>query len=525
MAMRVAGLPPWIVSELDAFCAEPCRTMKTRHILPSPSTLFFRVLCLVSVLALTAVTRAATWSEANVTNSEPLRSVRYLNKRWFAVGNKGTVLVSANGLNWNKVPIDSTTDFTDIAWGKDRYVLVSAGTVDTAHIPSSLPARYVSSDGLAWTPVVATTTIEHWASPFPDNSLSIDRILFARDRFVALAAPRMPNYAVGLPRTVLTSLDGESWAFSQSVGLNRSQAKPPIFDIFADTDLTLLAGRDLLASSSNGTAWTEDDYSTDPWHEPSPVWDQIGGYEHGYRVLGRIGKSFVALGFNMHAESADGVNWRKTILANGVIPLTYYRGTFYGESNDSSDLRLFSSVDGFAWTELGQGPAAKVESLVFGGGDAVAISGGRIFHAVAADLASSRPAKLLNISLRGRVGKGDDLLIGGFVIGGDRSPMQVLIRGVGPSLTRYGVTDPLLNPKLVLFDAKGVAFANNDNWGQAPDLSALREASTEVGAFPLIEGSNDAAMLVTLSPGIYTVHVISVDGSSGTALGEIYEVP
>lgn len=132
--------------------------------------------------------------------------------------------------------------------------------------------------------------------------------------------------------------------------------------------------------------------------------------------------------------------------------------------------------------------------------------------------------RLVNLSARARVSTGDNVLIAGFVIAGN-SPMKVLIRGVGPTLANQGITHPLVNPRIVLFNAKGNEIHNNDNWGQAANVADLRVATTATGAFPLNEGSHDAAMLETLDPGVYTVHVASADGTSGVALVEIYEAP
>jgi hypothetical protein len=126
---------------------------------------------------------------------------------------------------------------------------------------------------------------------------------------------------------------------------------------------------------------------------------------------------------------------------------------------------------------------------------------------------------LVNLSARSRVG--DRPLIAGFVITG-QLPLKVLIRGIGPTLGTQGVSRPLANPKITLY--RGSApIHDNDNWNQAANVTALRAASVTAGAFALPENSNDAAMLETLDPGVYSVHVTSVDGSPGIALVEIYE--
>ena len=333
----------------------------------------------------------------------------------------------------------------------------------------------------------------------------------------------MSGKVVGSPRTVLTSLDGETWAASQSVGLNRFES-PPRFDILAAGGLTVVTGHDLLATSADGETWTDDDYDADPLHDPSALWSQLNYTEQGYRVLGRVGGKFVSLGYNLRAESSDGLTWQKTVLAHGIVPLAHGSGVFLGQAELLDDLRLFSSVEGQIWTESTATPPVRFDAVTVTATDAVAVAGNKIYYAATADIVPDPRPKLLNLSARGRVGTGEDLIVGGFVIGGE-APIRVLIRGVGPSLADHGVANPLVNPKLVLFNAAGEAIGNNDTWGDAANADALREAAAAVGAFPLREGSNDAAMLVTLDPGVYTAQVTSADGSLGVALQEIYEVP
>jgi hypothetical protein len=96
---------------------------------------------------------------------------------------------------------------------------------------------------------------------------------------------------------------------------------------------------------------------------------------------------------------------------------------------------------------------------------------------------------------------------------------------VGPALSSHGIAQPLTNPKLTLFNSAGREIHNNDNWSEAANVAEIRSAVTATGAFPLNEGSFDAAMLESLNPGVYTAHVTSADATSGVALAEIYEVP
>ena len=126
---------------------------------------------------------------------------------------------------------------------------------------------------------------------------------------------------------------------------------------------------------------------------------------------------------------------------------------------------------------------------------------------------------LRNISTRGRVGSGVDALTAGFYVGGT-TPKQVLIRAIGPSLAAYGVTAPLADPTLTVFNSAGVAIATNTDWLGAP---AIVTAGSLVGAFPLSSTSLDSVVLVTLNPGAYTAQVTIAAGGTGVGLVEIYD--
>ena len=114
--------------------------------------------------------------------------------------------------------------------------------------------------------------------------------------------------------------------------------------------------------------------------------------------------------------------------------------------------------------------------------------------------------------------------MGGFVIHGDKSK-KVLIRGIGPALTKYSVPGVLADPKLSLFSGSKVIAENNDWSADATKATALRAAFAATGAFTLDDKAKDAALLVELAPGDYTMWLESNDGTDGVALLEVYEVP
>jgi len=127
---------------------------------------------------------------------------------------------------------------------------------------------------------------------------------------------------------------------------------------------------------------------------------------------------------------------------------------------------------------------------------------------------------LANLSARGPVGIGGGILIGGFVLSGN-GPKRLLIRGIGPTLSNYGVSGVLADPRLELYQGD-TKITENDNWSAGTEL---KSAFTQTGAFPLADASKDAALLVTLQPGVYSAHLSGVNNATGIALLEIYELP
>jgi hypothetical protein len=135
--------------------------------------------------------------------------------------------------------------------------------------------------------------------------------------------------------------------------------------------------------------------------------------------------------------------------------------------------------------------------------------------------AAPRTGRLINLSSLARSGAGDATLIAGFVVEGS-GPRQFLIRGIGPGLTAFGVGGVSSNPRVRLYQGASLQ-AENDDWHENPAAKVeLAAASGRIGAFPLTEGSADAALLRAVAPGAYTVHVESA-GTEGVALAEIYD--
>ena len=135
----------------------------------------------------------------------------------------------------------------------------------------------------------------------------------------------------------------------------------------------------------------------------------------------------------------------------------------------------------------------------------------------------TRTGRLANLAARGLVPSGQPL-VAGFVLGG-HSASTLLIRGVGPELGNFGVGTALEDPQISIAASNGVEFVSNDDWSSDAAVGAqIASIGATAGAFALTANSADAALLITLSPGAYTVQVTGKNGASGIVLAEIYDV-
>lgn len=128
--------------------------------------------------------------------------------------------------------------------------------------------------------------------------------------------------------------------------------------------------------------------------------------------------------------------------------------------------------------------------------------------------------EIVNMSVRSLTGVGGEPLIMGFVVGGGEK--AILARGIGPTLSVQGVSNPLANPNAILVESLPDAFVQNDNW-QTDYPDANSGVFLEVGAFELPDGSLDSAIVDTVA-GARTVVISDVDAGEGIALAELYDL-
>jgi CSLREA domain-containing protein len=187
-------------------------------------------------------------------------------------------------------------------------------------------------------------------------------------------------------------------------------------------------------------------------------------------------------------------NWRDTqeteIMATGLAP------------NDDLESAILATLEPGPYTAIVRG-----------------VNGGTGIGLVETyDLDQAVDSSLANISTRGLVETGDNVMIGGIIVGPDGSPSgSILLRGIGPSLSDFGITNPLADPMLELRDGNGALIVSNDNW-----KSTQQAAIEDTGLAP--NDDLESAILATLAAGSYTAILSGVGGTTGVALVEAYHL-
>jgi hypothetical protein len=136
------------------------------------------------------------------------------------------------------------------------------------------------------------------------------------------------------------------------------------------------------------------------------------------------------------------------------------------------------------------------------------------------DTEAAAASQLANISTRGFVQNGDNVMIGGFILGQGSANAGVVVRGRGPSLGQLGLNNVLADPTLELRDANGALLIANDNWQDNPTSAA--QLTARGFALP---NSLESGIFASLPPGAFTAVLAGKTGGVGLGLVEIYNVP
>ena len=134
------------------------------------------------------------------------------------------------------------------------------------------------------------------------------------------------------------------------------------------------------------------------------------------------------------------------------------------------------------------------------------------------DLSQGADSRLANISTRGPVQTGGNVMIGGFILGAGDGNANVVVRALGPSLAQAGINGALADPTLELHDGNGALLKSNDNWKES------QQAEIEAtGIAP--QNELESAIKEVLPPGAITAIVAGKDGTTGVGLVEVYRLP
>lgn len=236
----------------------------------------------------------------------------------------------------------------------------------------------------------------------------------------------------------------------------------------------------------------------------------------GFIITGTAQKKVVvrAVGPSLQASLPDA-------LADPVLELHSADGSLIGQNDNWKD----DTVQAAELTANQIAPANDFESamiVLLAPGNYTAAMRGRngtfgIGLIEVYDLTGTSNSKLANISTRGRVASGENVMIGGFILGGAEGNTKVLVRGIGPSLANAGVDQTLADPTLELRDSNGLLLFANDNWKETQ-----QDAIEQTGIPP--NDSSESAILADLPPGAYTVVIAGKEGATGTALIEVYDL-
>jgi hypothetical protein len=207
-------------------------------------------------------------------------------------------------------------------------------------------------------------------------------------------------------------------------------------------------------------------------------------------------------------------------IANPVLELHDSMGGVIAANDDWRSGSQVTEIQASGLAPANSAESAIIVTLLPGNytGVVSGYGGGQGIGLVEAYELDSNATRLVNISTRGRVGIGDEPMIGGFIIQG--SAKRIIIRALGPSLAGgpNPIADALADPILELHDASGNLLAVNDDWGNSAQAA-------QIIATTLAPANNlESAMVATLGPGNYTAIVRGVQDTSGVGLVEVYDL-
>jgi uncharacterized repeat protein (TIGR01451 family) len=239
----------------------------------------------------------------------------------------------------------------------------------------------------------------------------------------------------------------------------------------------------------------------------------------GFIITGNASKAVLLRGMGPSLLSA-GLP-AASILKDPVLELHGPNGSLITQNDNWKDSPQRAQFEGTIFQPTDDREAVIVATLPPGAYTAILTGTGQTTGIGLVEIYDRNPAvdsALGNVSTRGFVQTGNNVLIGGFTLGGNNNSSRIAIRGLGPSLAQYGLSNVLADPVLELHDSNGVLISN-DNWTDDPVMAT---ALTVNGLAP--QNGHESGIFASLPPGQFTVILAGKNGGVGIGLVEIYNV-
>ena len=240
----------------------------------------------------------------------------------------------------------------------------------------------------------------------------------------------------------------------------------------------------------------------------------------GFIIRGNAAKPVVlrGLGRSLINSNVPAAN----VLNDPVLELRGSDGTLILENDDWGNSPQKSQIEGTIYEPTDSQEAVILATLDPGSYTAILRGAGQttgIGLVEVYDNGSGVDSDLANISTRGFVQIGDEVMIGGFTLGNNSNPTRIAVRALGPSLTAAGLDDVLEDPTLELYNANGTIMISNDNWTE--DAQSAADLAANGLALPDLK---ESGIFSPVPPGQFTAIVAGKDGGIGIALVEIYNL-
>lgn len=456
-------------------------------------------LCIFLALAVFKADGQTTWALRNSppAGGELLWSVTDGNAGMVAVGGNGRALHSDDGKTWTVSASGTTVWLVSVTFGNGRYIAVG----DNGTILSSI-------DGTTWSRI-----------PQPGTAARLNNVLYANHRFVA----------VGEGGVIVISDAGDQWAATSSgvSGWLHGLAYGGSYWIATGEAGAITISKDGVSWKTQSTPLTRNlapnleavAYVT------SVQYNQYGGFSNTiinrFLAVGQNGVGIVCeINDTFTYSDPTGTSFTTDFTLTGTNvrlgSLAVYNNVFIA-TGDNGTVITAKSERG-PWTKLDLGTTKLLNASGFGRSSLFLVGEGETIY----QSEPIFPSRLSNISTRGQVGAGANVMIAGTIVSGTKAK-NYLVRAVGPQLASYGVTGVLPDPVLTIYDAQGRIIATNTGWGTNLNPTSILDAARKVGAFDLPINSKDSALLMTLNPGIYTFIASSANNTGGVGLVEAYD--